>query len=93
MRNRANPPPPRWKLHKGPSRGSVLVGQSAPFGFVKARNERGCSSDVEEKTTNFYENKEVEEYWKKVRREAKRPTGDEDARDEDEEKCQRHRAI
>ena len=74
------PPPPRWKLHKGPSRGSVLVGQSAPSGFVKARNERGCSSDVEEKTTNFYENKEVEEYWKKVRREAKRPTGDEDAR-------------
>lgn len=80
MRNQANPPPPRWKLHKGPSRGSVLVGQSAPSGFVKARNERGCSSDVEEKTTNFYENKEVEEYWKKVRREAKRPTGDDDAR-------------
>ena len=42
---------------------------------------------------NNYENKEVEEYWKKVRREAKRPTETKTREDEDEEKCQRHRNL
>ena len=51
---------PKWKLHKGPSNPSVLVGEK---GFVYARNEFIDSEDVEEKTTSFYQNRAIEAYW------------------------------
>jgi len=58
------PPPPSrtgWKLHKGPSNPDVLVGQTVRG--KKTRNENFDSEDVEEKTTSFYQNRAIEEYW------------------------------
>jgi len=52
---------PKWKLHKGPSNPSILVGEK---GFKHyARNEFIDSEDVEEKTTSFYQNRAIEAYW------------------------------
>ena len=51
---------PKWKLHKGPSNPSILVGEK---GFLYARNEFIDSEDVEEKTTSFYQNRAIEAYW------------------------------
>ncbi|CAL6298519.1 unnamed protein product [Bathycoccus prasinos] len=51
---------PKWKLHKGPSNPSVLVGEK---GFHYKRNEFIDSEDVEEKTTSFYQNRAIEAYW------------------------------
>jgi len=70
------PPPPSsrtgWKLHKGPSNPDVLVGQTVRG--KKTRNENFDSEDVEEKTTSFYQNRAIEEYWMMRARERGRKT-------------------